>query len=210
MAQNNALPRAIEHALAHLGDTIAPEANLAEVLGAFETIITTLQDSMNECDTHINAGLQSVKEIIQSSSDELADLPLWNIAHLKEAKEEVSIVVNATECAANQIMAHAETILNADSSVPEAYNNCVTDAVMQIFEACTFQDITGQRLSRVTEEFNAVESQVVRSMKIIGIDCPATDSVATDKDRNKRDPLLNGPANEGEGVAQEDIDALFD
>lgn len=210
MAQNNVLPQPIEQALNQLGGAITPEAHLTDVLAAFETILNALQDSSPESDAPANTEIQAIKDQLQASSKKLTALPMWNLARLKEAEEEVSTVVNATETATDKIMEHAEAIMNADSSNPEAYNTCVMDAVMQIFEACSFQDITGQRLARVSDTLNDMEEQAVRTMNVIGADEPTPDSEFSDRDQRKHDLLLHGPSNEGEGVSQEDIDALFD
>ncbi len=210
MAKNNALPHPIEHALTQLGGAAAPEAHLTDVLAAFETIINAVHDSWCECDANAGAEIHILKEQIQTSAKKLAALPLWNVACLKQAEEEVSTVLNATETAANTIMEHAEIILSAESSDPAAYKSCVTDAVMQIFEACAFQDITGQRLSRVTETLNDMEKQVAGAMDAMGVDGSKSETSKTEKDQRKQDLHLHGPSNEGEGVSQEDIDALFD
>ena len=105
----------------------------------------------------------------------------------------------------------AEAILEADPSDMEAYQQMVNDKMMDIFEACSFQDITGQRISKVVETLEHIESRVSRFAAAIGAkdsDQPASEKVIKRKKR-KKDQILNGPALEGEGVSQDEIDALL-
>jgi chemotaxis protein CheZ len=71
---------------------------------------------------------------------------------------ELEAVVQATEHAANQIMEAAETISTwlAAGSDPAALP-AVTEQVNAIFEACTFQDLTGQRIRRAIQHLQQVD-----------------------------------------------------
>ena len=51
--------------------------------------------------------------------------------------------MRATEQASNTIMECAEALMGADASDPAAYKALVDEKMMVIFEACSFQDITG-------------------------------------------------------------------
>jgi chemotaxis protein CheZ len=108
-------------------------------------------------------------------------------------------------------MESAEAILDADTSDAEAYQQLVNDKVMVIFEACSFQDITGQRISKVVETLEHIESRVSRFASAIGAEDTEQPSSEKEDKRKKRkkDLILNGPAMDGEGVSQDDIDALL-
>jgi chemotaxis protein CheZ len=73
---------------------------------------------------------------------------------------ELEAVVVATEAAANQIMEAAEAIgewLNVGSRDAGSVD-LVASKLNSIFEACTFQDITGQRIRRAIQHLQNVES----------------------------------------------------
>ena len=73
---------------------------------------------------------------------------------------ELEAVVEATENAANQIMAAAEVIgdwVRGDRRDPAGLA-VVAAQVNAIFEACSFQDVTGQRIRRAIEHLHHVES----------------------------------------------------
>jgi chemotaxis protein CheZ len=75
---------------------------------------------------------------------------------------ELEGVVQATETAANQIMEAAEVIadwVHSDRRDPAGIT-LVAEKVNAIFEACTFQDITGQRIRRAIEHLQRVETML--------------------------------------------------
>ena len=74
---------------------------------------------------------------------------------------ELEAVVTATENAANQIMGAAEAINTwLQGGGDPASLPVVTQQVNAIFEACTFQDLTGQRVRRAIEHLQQVESML--------------------------------------------------
>jgi chemotaxis protein CheZ len=71
-------------------------------------------------------------------------------------------VVQATEAAANTIMEAAEAIqdwLASDSKDPASLR-LVSEKVSSIFEACSFQDVTGQRIRRAIQHLQQVEQML--------------------------------------------------
>ena len=131
------------------------------------------------------------------------------------AAQELRAVVDGTEMATDTILAAAETIdtlliplmENADATTKERLQ-AVSESVVQIFEACNFQDITGQRISKVVDSLEFIEERIASMIDVWqaqGLIAP------TLKEKSDRD-LLNGPALEGDyGVVnQDDVDALFD
>jgi chemotaxis protein CheZ len=75
---------------------------------------------------------------------------------------ELEAVVQATEKAANQIMEAAEAIGTCIEQVREdpAAIAAITERLNAIFEACTFQDLTGQRIRRAIEHLRQVEDML--------------------------------------------------
>ena len=74
--------------------------------------------------------------------------------------------------------------------------------------ACSFQDITGQRTTKVVNVLRYIEQRVNSMVQIWSGD--AVDPAATQPLDTRPDAhLLNGPAVAGAGVSQDDIDALF-
>ncbi|MCC2112499.1 MAG: chemotaxis protein [Hyphomicrobiales bacterium] len=136
-------------------------------------------------------------------------------SHIPDAGRELDAIVEATEGATHQIMERAEAIMDADASDIEAYKAMVEAQAMGIFEACSFQDITGQRIGKVVETLQLIDRRVSRFIDELEthdlIDRRAEIPVEqeTDGERRKRELILHGPQFDGEGIDQDDVDAFF-
>jgi chemotaxis protein CheZ len=113
---------------------------------------------------------------------------------------ELEAVVQATESAANQIMEAAEVIgdwVRGDRSDPGGLE-MVAEKVNAIFEACTFQDITGQRIRRAIEHLQRVETMLTDIMptetpepaEVVEAAAPETEIIA-DLGQDAVDQLFN-------------------
>ena len=158
----------------------------------------------------------SNKDVLAAIADLKAE-----IAELKRAAPELSAVVDGTENATEAILSAAENIEQLASNLAaaitdESMNNMacdVQDHVVKIFEACNFQDLTGQRVSKVITSFKLIEERVHHMMEIWGgIDSFADIEPDSPSEGEGDKALLNGPALAGDidVASQDDIDALFD
>ena len=75
---------------------------------------------------------------------------------------ELEAVVLATEEAANRIMEAAEAIGDwmRDNKIEGGSMDVVNEKVAAIFEACSFQDVTGQRIRRAIQHLQQVETML--------------------------------------------------
>jgi chemotaxis protein CheZ len=83
--------------------------------------------------------------------------------------------------------------------------------MLLIFEACSFQDITGQRIARVVEALQHIEERVARfatAMQAKDLDGFLTQNERESAERKER-LLLHGPQDKGAGIAQSEIDSLL-
>jgi len=76
------------------------------------------------------------------------------------AHEELGSVVQATAGATNTIMEAAEAMLGLPDG--PGYRDAVEERINTIFEACAFQDITGQRIAKVVESLRLFEQRLAR------------------------------------------------
>ena len=190
------------------------DISLVDVLTLAEASISSMKQFVDSLDSKIYSEFREIAEYIQNTKSEIGHLQANDLRskHIPEAGEELGAVVSSTEEATTKIMECAEAILEADTSDADAYQQLVNDKVMVIFEACSFQDLTGQRIAKVVETLEHIESRVTRFASAIGAE-DADGGAVTEKEskRNKRkkDLILNGPAKKGEGVSQDDVDALL-
>lgn len=131
---------------------------------------------------------------------------------LPMAHEELGCVVKATASATHTIMNAAEEILGTEDESPEIYRSTVETKLLEIFEACSFQDITGQRISKVLDALDQVEKRLGRFASAVNIRdrADAVDPEEALRQARREMLLLNGPQREDEAIAQDDIDKLFD
>jgi chemotaxis protein CheZ len=131
--------------------------------------------------------------------------------------EQLDAIVLATEKATNTIMESTEKTLDAveklRQNVSDAAQVALLDQIVgdgnDILEACSFQDITGQRVSKVVKSVTYVEERVNALIEVWGKDEVASVEVEG-KDKSDDEKLLSGPQLEGKGLDQAAIDALFD
>lgn len=120
--------------------------------------------------------------------------------------DELEAVAQDTELAVQKILAAAEHIDQAANSLAASLKGQfergltqdIRDCVIQIFEACNFQDLTSQRVAKVLASFAGLDRQIARAL----------DALA----RVDAAPPLNGPrlGDDAGHVSQSDIDSLFE
>jgi chemotaxis protein CheZ len=157
--------------------------------------------------------LRKIADYIVTLRQEIAALQA-NEMHMQKipaAGHELAAVVSSTEGATNEIMAIAENVLSADASDPPAYKAFVEKEMMALFETCAFQDLTGQRISRVVKTLEHIESRVSRFAsytRVADQSGYANRQEAEDAERRQK-LLLNGPSIVDDGNKQPDIDRLL-
>ena len=127
-------------------------------------------------------------------------------------------VVKATESATETIMeameSNGEIVAQLrekiDDSDQLALLDKITDNASNVFEACSFQDITGQGVGRVAKSITFVEERVEMLKHLLGEEELAELEVTPQDDEPSDGNLLNGPQLDGQGLSQDDIDRLFD
>lgn len=203
---------AIERMAAAKGEGARP--TFMDVLALAEAMIGSIEQLYGSVDSGIYAEFREITQHITSMKSDMAALQpkTLKLEKMPLAGQELDAIVKATEEATNTIMTSAETILGADGSDPVAYQTKVNDEIMKIFEACSFQDITGQRVTKVVETLQFIETRIDRLVATIGI--TEDEDWRTDEERvadaRKEDQLISGPQLDGEGASQAEIDALFD
>ncbi|WP_207462101.1 hypothetical protein [Azospirillum sp. SYSU D00513] len=130
------------------------------------------------------------------------------------AAGELEAILHTTQEAADQILTAAETLLELSSQLkgtgtPPELAAQIQEQTMILLTACSFQDLTGQRTSKVLKALRFIEDRVTAMVDIWGDDATQVPpAVAPDNDAREDAHLLNGPT--AGGISQSGIDALFD
>ncbi len=132
--------------------------------------------------------------------------------------DQLDAIVKATSDATNSIMDAVEQ----SEDLMRELRNAVTDNEKAtkildkmemntgtIYEACSFQDITGQRVTKIARSITYVEARVNSLIELFGKEELEKLDVGQEE-KTEDEKLLAGPQLEGQGVTQDEIDKLFD
>ena len=158
---------------------------------------------------------------IQRIKQELASIkhPHADESMLDSVADQLSAIAEETTDAAHEIMSATEAIDAVNQELlkqikfggAREYFEKIGVNVGRIFEACTFHDITGQRLSKIVTTINAIEGALNSLVVIVGKDSIAALPIETATlSKMDGDVELAGPQLADEGMNQDDIDKLFD
>jgi chemotaxis protein CheZ len=178
-----------------------------------------LTDSKEALEARIEIA-QMVRMIGQTKL-EIASIkhPMAEDDRMLAAAGELDAIVVATEASTQDVLAASENIetlvrkiagLHHDDEEVVTATDQVGAEIIKIFEACNFQDITGQRINKVIKIIRFIEERILSMISIWGAqaftELPIPESESAEGD----DALMNGPQLENQGITQDEINALFD
>jgi chemotaxis protein CheZ len=151
---------------------------------------------------------------------ELASLHSGDEQDFASMAETLDDIVQNTEAASNTILESMEAIdeiivglrAKGDPETDEVCNR-INDRVNQVFEACSFQDLTGQRISRLVKGLTFIEDRVNSMIKVWGRDeiTKVIEEVKQDSvdGKSSDEVLLHGPQSASTAINQDEVDKLF-
>ena len=197
------------------------EAASREVAEA-QALLETYRAQIEQCEK-LKVELDLIYDAITRTKREIAVLhgKSFNGEEMAKVNGELGAVVGGTEEATQQILEAAEAIDNAATALSKVtspdqqklLSEEIQERVVSIFEACNFQDLTGQRIKKVMTTMKFIENHITVMMDIWGgVDAIKAHAPVLVDTREGDAKLLNGPRLEGDvgHASQDDIDALFD
>jgi len=164
----------------------------------------------------------TIHRAITRTKEEIAALHVSGLNNPESgrASRELDAVAGGTEHAIQQILAAAEDIDDAANTLSAALKqeqeralaHDIRDQVIRIFEASNFQDLAGQRISKVLATLAFIEERIARMMEIWGgIDSFPEHATGALAHRRQGSLLLDGPKLDGDPghATQAEVDALF-
>jgi chemotaxis protein CheZ len=203
----------LERIVDYLKEKRGEDVSLADVVALAEITAESLQTFFETMDTALYRELRDIAGYIADMKVEIGALQANELknSRIPAAGQELGAIVQATEKATNTIMECAEELMAADASDAAAYKALVDEKMLIIFEACSFQDITGQRIAKVVETLQHIEARVSRFATAMRAKDMTGYFTEQEKARAARREklLLNGPQLEGEAIGQNDVDSLL-
>lgn len=175
-----------------------------EVVEIIHSVLGSI-DKNAEPTSKLHSELTALASYIGNTRLELAQLRSIELSHnhIPAATDELDAVIGETARATVTIMDACDKIQEIAGDVPASIGAEINGVVTSIYEACSFQDITGQRITKVVKTLKHIEAKVSEIINAFGHTQPETPGASA----SPRDKLLNGP--QLRGSTQEDIDKLL-
>lgn len=185
------------------------QITLEDVGGMFLNIASSINPSISVAEQFMHQEIRKMAQYITDAKQEIFAISSNDKTDdaLVDASHHLDEVIKATEEASTNIMDAADVIQNAASGVGGEKEAKIMEATHRIYEACNFQDITGQRITKVIKLIENIDERIERLNTLFGK--PAeTGNVVKISPEDERS-LLNGPQLSSQAASQADIDALF-
>jgi chemotaxis protein CheZ len=211
------------------GDMI-PAEEVWRLLDSVKEMFGEKVDGVHGQSSELYKELGELAKFINGAKKELQEVRASNIAdeHLPNATNHLDAIVQMTEQATGRIMDECDQVTNFHNDakerllaaepaidpnvlmgVDDALNQAQT-SVTHIYEACNFQDITVQRIQKVVKALQEIERQVLRMVVVFGlVENQSKLDEATKQELTEDAALLQGPQLAGQGLEQDDIDAIL-
>lgn len=187
------------------------EAGQDRIEGAVRAVLASMAGDLTAKEAALLAELEGLRRTVLAAKAEIAAMRVDDItqSHIPGATDELDAVVAHTATATNEILDVCETLekLTSTLSGPEA--ELLSNSVTRIYEACSFQDITGQRISKVVNALKAIEARIEAVTVGFAGSVPREAPPAVARSGTEGQRLANGPQLPGSGVSQDEIDRLL-
>ncbi|WP_420414432.1 protein phosphatase CheZ [Roseibium sp.] len=188
-----------------------------EILSSIRRLekVVTRQRKVPDLDK-IRLDIADMHEAIERTKSEIANIKddTDQSNRFVDASHELDAIVTQTEGATQSILEAAEQIQEKawvlrENGADDATCDDIDAKATEIFMACSFQDLTGQRTNKVVQVLRYLESRINLMINIWGIEDLEADDTAGPVDNRPDAHLLNGPQMAGAGVSQNSVDELM-
>lgn len=194
----------------------------AEIVEVVESVMASVSGDLSTVNHDLFHEIEALAGFIRTAKAEVASLRPDEIKnrHLATAADELEVIVDQTEVATNSIVTAAETIEQLCEEMEPALAEKVTKAVTAVYEACGFQDLTGQRIGKVVAALQHIEHRIEGLLQAFGTEfeaggqgdakpSPSPLGPPPGKAARPDEDLMSGPQKPGEAKTQDEIDALL-
>ncbi len=186
--------------------------DVEEVGKIVESLLDSLAGDVSSLDLRVHNELEALAGYIHRAKDEIAAIRPEDIAneHIPLASDELGAIGTHLEEATNGILDACDTLEEVGKDLDGDAATKLDDAVTRIYEACNFQDLAGQRMTKIVTTLQEIEGRVDRLLLAFGHPGgKAAAAPAAAPEPKGDDDLLNGPQLPGNAVSQDDIDKLL-
>ena len=188
-----------------------PDTDPDMVEGVVRAVLTTMRGDLSAGETAMLAEVEELAQTLASARAEIAALQAddINASHIPSATDELDAIVAHTASATDIILESCEKLDLLGPSLTGEAAQVVQDVTTHIYEACSFQDITGQRITKIVATLKAIETKVAHIINVFGRDHFAAPGREAPAAAAAQASLLNGPQLPTNAMDQSTIDALL-
>jgi chemotaxis protein CheZ len=190
-----------------------PQPESAQVAEMVYAVLSTMNGDLTTRDALLLAEVEELAQTLAHARAEIAALRAddINVSHIPSATDELDAIVAHTATATDNILECCERLDVVAVNLTEAPAQALRDVTTRIYEACSFQDITGQRITKVVATLKTIEAKVAHILNVFASHAvtsrlPPPPSPAPTSEAVS---LLNGPQLPMQAMDQSDIDALL-
>ncbi len=182
-----------------------------KVVEIISSVIRKVEEAGDTSREAIYKELKDLRNLIEETRRDISSARMSDIGgkHIPTATDELDAVVLATEVATESIMDACDSLSAQAGNLPAESNQAVMADVTKILEACSFQDITGQRITKVVRSLKTIDEKVSRLLEILEDKIPGLPTTEEQDTRSADAKLMNGPQSADKAVSQADIDKLL-
>ncbi len=187
-----------------------PASDPEMVAEVVRSVLVSMRGDLASREVSLLSEVEALGHTISAAKADIAALRFddINASDIPFATDELDAIVAHTAAATNAILECCETLDQVGSAVSGELAAKLTDVTTRIYEACGFQDITGQRITKVVGALKVIEGKVAGIIAAFGERAdplhPAARAPAVDELS-----LLNGPQLPQAAMDQSDIDRLL-
>ena len=188
-----------------------PEAQPEMVAEVVQSVLATMRGALSSTETLLLSEVEELARTIAAAKAEVAALKVDDItaSHIPLATDELDAIVAHTAGATDAILESCETLDRLGEELAGSAGAQLQEATTRIYEACGFQDITGQRITKVVAALKAIDAKVAHIIAAFGERRTGPVAVVTAAAMPEVAVLENGPQLPQNAMDQSDIDKLL-
>ncbi len=183
--------------------------------------MTAIHNGENgKLDARLRAEVLNLLQYIHRLHSEIAGIALEkdDQTTFDSMSDRLDAIVDSTAQATDTILTAMESVggyveqirANPEAAEIDSLCDAISEKSMAAVEACSFQDLTGQRITKVVGTMKFVEERVNAMAELCGRDEVKALADEWDLPQQLDDGVpLEGPQRAGEGISQDAIDELF-
>jgi chemotaxis protein CheZ len=188
-----------------------PLVDGAMISDLIRSVVAATGGDLQTRQAELQREIDKLTQTIAVAKAEMADLHVDEVMsrQIPSASNELDAIVRHTASATDTILDSCEVVDRVAGGLSGSDSEILTAATSRIYEACNFQDVTGQRITKVMTALKTIDARLAA----IGYGLTSVTSAAAAaellEDRQGDKVMMNGPQLPGQGADQSEIDRLL-